>query len=445
MKKVVEFTRMRGIFIILSLALIITGGVSIATKGMNLGIDFTAGINQRIQIAPPALRIRWIGSENDKATLNVGDGTLYISIKGDERDEINEFPFSEYTNIRSLAGAVSAVEGISISAEVDELAETSALLALDKPAALTSADTVINIRKSAVSSSYIDIEEVRAVLSGIEGATINYIGDKADQEFTIRVQDPGDENFRETVKETIMDTFSAKFGADYIIEKETEYIGPSQAKDLLINTGLLFGVVLFLILVYIWFRFKMAYAVAAITALLHDVSLMFGFISVFQLEFSTASIAAILTIFGYSLNDTIVVFDRIRENAKLMQDSNIRKIIDTSITQSLSRTIITSLTTLLAVLALYIFATGPIQLFALNMIFGVVIGTYSSIFIASPVYLGISNSLSKRKSIRDEQKYGAIAAAKKESEPVQGSASENRIIEIPQLERKLKGKRKKKK
>ena len=447
MKKVVEFTRIRGVFIILSLALIITGAVSISTKGLNLGIDFTAGLNQRIQIAPPALRVSCVGSEDDTVTFNVGDGILSVAVKGDERDELNEFAFSEYTNLRSLKGAASAVEGISIEIEVDELAESSALLALDKPVILTAQGTVVNIKQSAVSDSYIDIEEVRGVLEAvIDEPIINYIGDKADQEFTVRVQDNGEEDFQSSMEKKISDAFNSGFGAESVFTKESENISPSQAKATLINTGLLFIVVLFLILIYIWFRFKMAYAIAAISALLHDVILMFGIISFFSLEFSTGTIAAILTIFGYSLNDTIVVFDRVRENMKLMQDSNIRKIINTSITQSLSRTIITSITTLLAVVSLYIFASGPIQLFALNMIFGIVIGTYSSIFIASPVYLGISNSLSRRKSVRDERRYGAIAAAQKESEPVHGSAaSENKIVEIPQLERKLKGKRKKKK
>jgi preprotein translocase subunit SecF len=114
------------------------------------------------------------------------------------------------------------------------------------------------------------------------------------------------------------------------------------------------------------------------------------FIGTFQIEVSSATIAAVLTIMGYSLNDTIVIFDRIRENEKLLSESSFVQVINVSITQSLSRTIITSITTLLAVTAIYIFTTGQIQAFALNMIVGVLVGTYSSIFIASPTLLGLS-------------------------------------------------------
>ena len=118
------------------------------------------------------------------------------------------------------------------------------------------------------------------------------------------------------------------------------------------------------------------------------------------MEFVTATVAAVLTIVGYSLNDTIVVFDRIRENRQLMRDADLKTIVNTSITQSLSRTLITSITTLLAVVAIYIFATGQIRDFALAMIIGVVIGTYSSIFIASPVLLGMDKFKKKEKAVQ---------------------------------------------
>ena len=146
-------------------------------------------------------------------------------------------------------------------------------------------------------------------------------------------------------------------------------------------------VALLLIMVYVGFRFRPEYSVAALVAVAHDVLVMIGVLGTFQLEVSTATIAALLTIVGYSLNDTIVIFDRVRENVSLMRDAGLRRVIDTSITQSLSRTLITSLTTLLAVVAIYVFATGPIQTFALAVIIGVIVGTYSSMYIASPIVL----------------------------------------------------------
>ncbi|RKX86317.1 MAG: protein translocase subunit SecF, partial [Spirochaetes bacterium] len=202
-------------------------------------------------------------------------------------------------------------------------------------------------------------------------------------------------------------------------------------------------VALALILLYIWFRFKLGFAVSAITALAHDVLIMLGFIGTFGLEVSTTTIAAVLTIIGYSLNDTIVVFDRIRENKVLLKGDRFDNIVNISITQSLSRTIITSLTTLLAVVALYVFGTGSIEDFALNLIVGIVVGTYSSIFIASPVLLGWTNVTQKRKA--EKSGISTETPSVMESGGEQETASLRKITEIPVVERKLKGKRKSKK
>ena len=147
---------------------------------------------------------------------------------------------------------------------------------------------------------------------------------------------------------------------------------------------------------YILFRFRAAFAVGALLALIHDIAIMLGVLGTLQLEISTATIAAILTIVGYSLNDTIVIFDRIRENDTLMRDADAELVINTSMTQSLSRTVITSLTTLLAVLAIYIFSTSSIKTFALSLMIGVVVGTYSSMFVAAPTVLIWRQILARR-------------------------------------------------
>jgi len=144
---------------------------------------------------------------------------------------------------------------------------------------------------------------------------------------------------------------------------------------------------LILILIYISIRFEFRYAVGAIAALTHDVLITLGIFSLLNLEVSLAVIAAFLTIVGYSLNDTIVIFDRIRENVKGAKSATLSSVINESINQSLSRTIITSLTTFFVVLILYLVGGEVIHTFAFAMIVGVIIGTYSSIFIASPVLI----------------------------------------------------------
>jgi preprotein translocase subunit SecF len=258
-----------------------------------------------------------------------------------------------------------------------------------------------------------DIEAVRAALSGVAGAQVKTIGEETDQQFVIRVSDPGNiDSFSSIASGEILEALTDEFGADTIEELESTFVGPRFSQDLTQNTIILTALALGVILLYIWFRFRLGYATAAITALVHDVAVMFVFIGTLQIEVSTATIAAVLTIIGYSLNDTIVIFDRIRENETIMRESGFETIINASITQSLSRTLITSLTTLLAVSAIYVFATGAVQLFALNLIVGVVVGTYSSIFIASPVLYGWQRATKKRKARKDAERHGAPVAAR---------------------------------
>ena len=146
-------------------------------------------------------------------------------------------------------------------------------------------------------------------------------------------------------------------------------------------------IALLLILVYIGWRFELVFAVGAILALFHDVMITLGIFSILNIEISLKEIAAFLTIVGYSLNDTIAVYDRIRENLKVMRSDNLATIMNSSINQCLSRTVITSLTTFIVVLILFLFGGEVIKGFALAMLIGVVVGTYSSIFVASPVIL----------------------------------------------------------
>jgi preprotein translocase subunit SecF len=230
------------------------------------------------------------------------------------------------------------------------------------------------------------IEQVREALDGFDGVQVQELGSDEVSRFSIRLQnDNGDEDFRNFLSENsaaLTAALGASLGGLEVVGED--YVEPRFAADLALNATILVVAAIALILLYLWVRFRIAYAVSSIVALVHDIAFMVLFIGTFQIEVSSATIAAVLTIMGYSLNDTIVIFDRIRENEKLLSESSFVQVINVSITQSLSRTIITSITTLLAVTAIYIFTTGQIQAFALNMIVGVLVGTYSSIFIASP-------------------------------------------------------------
>lgn len=164
-------------------------------------------------------------------------------------------------------------------------------------------------------------------------------------------------------------------------------IGPKIGEELRKATILAVLIALLLILIYIGWRFELVFAVGAITALFHDVLITLGIFSLLNYEISLKEIAAFLTIVGYSLNDTIVVYDRIRENLKVLRSENLATIMNRSINQCLSRTVVTSLTTFVVVFILYLFGGKVIKGFAFAMLVGVVVGTYSSVFVASPVVL----------------------------------------------------------
>jgi len=171
--------------------------------------------------------------------------------------------------------------------------------------------------------------------------------------------------------------------------RRVEFVGPQVGEELRETGGLAVLMALFCIVVYIWFRFEKKFSVGSVFALVHDVVITVGIFALFQLEFDLTILAAILAVIGYSLNDTIVVFDRIRENFLNMRRGTPAEIMNASINQTLSRTVITSLTTLLVLFALFIFGGKIINGFALALIIGVIVGTYSSIFVASTTVLGL--------------------------------------------------------
>jgi len=226
---------------------------------------------------------------------------------------------------------------------------------------------------------------VRATLEekGYEGAQVTEFG--SNDEFLITV--PGVEDTEKTMDASqvlLNDLKAAMAGADIELRRE-ESVGPKIGGEL--RTAAINSIVaaLALIVLYLTIRFVFRYGIAAIIALIHDVTLTLGAFSLLNMEVNLQTIAAFLTIIGYSLNDTIVIFDRIRENMKLRRKEGYREVINRSINECLSRTILTSLTTLFVALMLFLFGGPVIHDFAFALVFGVVVGTYSSMFIASPV------------------------------------------------------------
>jgi len=173
-------------------------------------------------------------------------------------------------------------------------------------------------------------------------------------------------------------------GLDY---RRTEFVGPKVSGELIEAGAMAIALSVVLMLIFIWFRFEWHFGVGAVVALIHDVVLSVGMFAITQMEFNLSTIAALLTIVGYSINDTVVVYDRVRENLRKFKTMDLPSVLNLSINDTLSRTTMTSVTTLLALVVLFIFGGAVIQGFVFAMMWGVVVGTYSSIFIAAPLLI----------------------------------------------------------
>jgi preprotein translocase subunit SecF len=441
-KNVIQFIKYKTLTLSLSLLLILAGIIGmIALGGFNLGIDFQAGLSQRVQIAEEVAAVAYSGA--DDASLNIAEGDVILTVRGTSGVENHRFALSSYDTVSALVEALNTIDGVTAEVVGDAQTPPSAIVTgLSLPYELSETAAVL-AAANRNESDFISIDQMRSVLSSMDVAQVQVVGEPYLQEFQIRAA-AQEENAKDALETEVKSLLSGEYGANNVIVKGSDYVGPKFSAALSASAILLVVVALVLIMLYIWFRFKFAYAVSALTALLHDILIMLGFIAAARLEVSTTTIAAVLTIIGYSLNDTIVVFDRIRENTQTMTGSSTERIINKSITQSLSRTLMTSFTTLLAVIPLYIFATGGIKLFALNLIVGIVVGTYSSIFVASPVLL----FMLRRQRIKKAEHLGKDADSVEKTEEVEEKTRTTPApaeVEIPKVERKKRSKKKKKK
>ena len=225
----------------------------------------------------------------------------------------------------------------------------------------------------------ITISEVRTTFekNGINDAVIQSFGNN--NEVLIKLKEGSNFN-KESINNFLINSFAESMPFQII---KLEFVGSQIGQELREKGEWAMLVALLSILVYIGFRFEFIYGVGAIIALIHDVVITLGVFSLFQIEFDLSVLSAILAVIGYSLNDTIVVYDRIRENTRVIKTDHYENILNNSINQTLSRTFITSLTTLFVLVSLFLLGGSAVELFALAMIIGILIGTYSSIFIAS--------------------------------------------------------------
>ncbi len=252
--------------------------------------------------------------------------------------------------------------------------------------------TLIELR----TTGNINIAEIRSSLNSMNLGDVNVkeFGKKNDYLIKVEQKTENDNNLISKIKDKLVKNLNTE-----ISFRRVENVGPKVSSELLESGIIAISLSLAAMLFYIWIRFEWQFSIGAIIALFHDIIITIGIFSILSLEINLSIIAAVLTIVGYSMNDTVVIYDRIRENLNKYNRLNINETSNLSINETLSRTIITSVTTLLALLSIYIVGGEILRGFSFAMILGVIIGTYSSIFVATPIlkYLNVSYKTLEKK------------------------------------------------
>ena len=254
--------------------------------------------------------------------------------------------------------------------------------------------TLIELRSN---DSKINVSSLRDNLNQMNLGDVSVKNFGNEKDFLIKFENNNNKNVIEEIKANLDNSFGNNFSF-----RRVENVGPKVSAELLKSGVIAISVALVLMLIYIWIRFEWQFSLGAILALFHDVIVTLGLFSLLGLEINLSIIAAVLTIVGYSMNDTVVIFDRVRENLRKYSDIKIYELTNISINETLSRTIITSLTTLLALLSIFFFGGEILKGFSLAMIFGVLFGTYSSIYIANTVLVRLK--VSQRTVLREDDK-----------------------------------------
>ena len=255
--------------------------------------------------------------------------------------------------------------------------------------------TLIELRAN---DSQINIFKLRQSLLNMKlgDVSIKQIGNQNDYLIKKKKKNDNDPNFIQEIKEDLIKSIGPGFSF-----RRVENVGPKVSAELLKSGIIAIVLSLTAMLFYIWIRFEWQFSLGAILALLHDVIITLGIFSLFDFEINLSIVAAVLTIVGYSMNDTVVIFDRVRENLKKFSDIKIFDLTNISINETLSRTIITSITTLLALLSIYFLGGEILKGFSLAMILGVIFGTYSSIYIANPILVLLK--VSQRTIVKEDK------------------------------------------
>ena len=383
----VDWLGFRWIFLSISLTLMVIAGVSVALGGLNLGVDFTGGtlVHVKFKEEPQLERIRETLSE--------------AALQAEEVVRFDELSLNE-VQIRMVS--VEGEEAQDVTLESNQIFE-ALRQEYDQSQSETGRLDLNNVSRSALSAR---LQELNPENSSEEQPTSElseYYGELADKIIDYRTDQSGMiRDFSELdplgIPTAVVETLSEESYLGSFTVISVESVGPKVGQEMRSRARDAVGFSLVGMLIYIAVRFWPLYGFAALVALFHDVFITVGIFSLTGREISLTVVAALLTLVGYSINDTIVVFDRVRENLRLMRRNDLGTIINASINQTLNRTIMTSGMTFLAVFSLYLFGGQVLQGFSFALVVGIIVGTYSSIAIASPIVLWGQSYLDRKKT-----------------------------------------------
>lgn len=378
MKRKINFTKYFNFAVVLSAVVIIAGIISVCTRGINFGLDFKPGLIEEIKISDAVLDVTYSGSAKVTADASEDSLQLVITGVGAENRTVN-INYSEAKTVSAVAAKLNEVEGVTASVKKDGNVPSDGLF-VNSSVSTTLGENPLNLY-AVDTTSTVDADQIRDALKDFKDVDVKKAGTDS---FQIRMG--ADENGK-AVADEANKVLSEKFGEGKIAVVKSDFIGAQFSSSLIKSSIVLVLATLVLIFLYCAIRFHWDFALASVIAVIHDALVMISFISFIQMEFSTTTLAAILTIIGYSINATVVILDRVRSDIKIVEAKTFKEILNAALNETLSRSIITTVTTLLAVLALFFFTTGTIHDFALALIIGLISGCYSSIFIAGSFIL----------------------------------------------------------
>lgn len=384
MKKIFKFSKLHILTTVFYLALLVGGVALIFTRGINKGVDFQAGLVAQVRFAPAVLSLSYEG--NDKISLSQdAKGLHLVTTSLTSESKTDSFLYSEYKTVADFLASVENIAGLKATSLGHDKVALNSLFASGTES-LHITQKPLNLHSLEAAGQALTSDSVRQSLSSIPGITVQQAGEDSLRTFQIRLADTDDaKNTSDNLKRVLSSALNESYGNNNYAFLTADFMGSQFSAALMKQSVILVLASLLLIFLYVMIRFKWNFSLATTVALIFDSYTMIVYMVVTQIEFSSFTVAALLTIVGYSVNDTVVMFDRIRENTRLFPDMIGSNIIDKSVSEVLGRSIITSITTMLAVLILFLFTEGSTRDFAEVLLVGLISGVITSLFLASTV------------------------------------------------------------